>query len=150
MAEHLADRFGGLVVPDLAEDFLEEALREQFLGDGERDAAGAQVEKLGGVDLAGRRAVRALHVVGFDLEAREGVGLRVRREQEVAVGLVGVGALGVGGDLDQPREDGARLAQQGVGPFPSSPEQFATLLKSELVKWANVVRDAKIPRGSLY
>ena len=78
------------------------------------DAAGAQVEELGGVDLAGRRAVRALHVVGFDLEAGQGIRFGVRREQEVAVRLVGVGALGVRGDLDEAREDRARLAEQGV------------------------------------
>ena len=49
-AEHLAHRGGGFFVADLGEDFLEEALREQFLGDGERDAAGAQVEEFGGAD----------------------------------------------------------------------------------------------------
>jgi len=58
--------------------------------------------------------VRALHVVGLDLEAGQGVGLGVGREQEVAVGLVGVRALGVRGDLDQAGEDRARLAEQGV------------------------------------
>ncbi len=35
-----------------------------------------------------------------------------------------------------------RLAEQGVEAVPSSPEQFATFIKSETIKWAKVVKDA--------
>ena len=58
--------------------------------------------------------MRALHVVGLDLEAGQGVGLGVGREQEVAVGLVGVRALGVGRHLDEAGENRAGLAQQRI------------------------------------
>jgi tripartite-type tricarboxylate transporter receptor subunit TctC len=34
-----------------------------------------------------------------------------------------------------------KLAQQGLEPTPSSPEEFAAFLRSELAKWAKVVRD---------
>ena len=46
---------------------------------------GHQVEEQLAVDLPDRRGVRAAHVVGVDLEARDGVRVGLRREQQVAV-----------------------------------------------------------------
>ena len=43
-----------------------------------------------------------------------------------------------------------QIAGFDLEPIGSSPEQMASHMNAELVKWANVVRDAKIPRGSLY
>jgi tripartite-type tricarboxylate transporter receptor subunit TctC len=37
-----------------------------------------------------------------------------------------------------------RLAEQGVDTAPTTPEQFAEFIKSEIVKWAKVVKDAGI------
>jgi tripartite-type tricarboxylate transporter receptor subunit TctC len=37
-----------------------------------------------------------------------------------------------------------RLAEQGVDTTPTTPEQFAEFIKSEIVKWAKVVKDAGI------
>jgi len=37
-----------------------------------------------------------------------------------------------------------RLVNDGTDPVGSSPEQFAEYIKSELVKWAKVARDAGI------
>ena len=76
------------------------------------DAARAQVEHRVFVELADRRAVRALHVVGEDLELRLGVDLRVVGEQQRLVGLLRVGLLRVLPDDDLAVEDGARPAGQ--------------------------------------
>ena len=84
---------------------------EEFLGDFQRDPAGTQVEELVLVDLASRRTVRALHIVSFDLQTREGIRFGVRREQEVPVRLVGIRALGIRGDFDEARENRAGLAE---------------------------------------
>ncbi len=51
--------------------------------------------------------MRAAHVVRLDFQVREGVGARAGAQQEVAVGLVRVGALRLGVHADQPAEDRA-------------------------------------------
>ena len=71
-----------------------------------------QVEELVLVDLADRRAVGAAHVVGADLQPRHRVDARLVGQHQVAVGLVGVGALRVRLDPDQPGEDLARAVAQ--------------------------------------
>ena len=43
-----------------------------------------------------------------------------------------------------------QIAGFDLEPIGNSPEQMVSHVSAELVKWANVVRDAKIPRGSLY
>ena len=91
-----------------------------------RSAAGAvepaahQVVERLGIDPADRRAVRAAHVVGLDLETRDGVGMRLRRQHQVAVLLVGVGLLRVLGDADhaapdRPRRLGQHALEEQVG-----------------------------------
>jgi tripartite-type tricarboxylate transporter receptor subunit TctC len=35
-------------------------------------------------------------------------------------------------------------------PIGSSPEQMASHVNAELAKWANVVRDAKLPRATVH
>jgi tripartite-type tricarboxylate transporter receptor subunit TctC len=35
-----------------------------------------------------------------------------------------------------------KLALQGAEPFVSDPEQFAAMLKSEMAKWAKIVKDS--------
>ena len=77
------------------------------------EAAGAQVEHRVVVELPDRRAVRALHVVGEDLELRLGVDLRVVGEQQRAVGLLGVGLLRVRPDDDLAVEHRARACRRG-------------------------------------
>ena len=75
-------------------------------------AARAQVEDRVVVELADRRAVRALHVVGEDLELRLGVDRRVVGEQQRPVRLLGVGLLRVLADDDLAVEDRARRAAE--------------------------------------
>jgi hypothetical protein len=60
------------------------------------------------------RAVRAAHVVGEDLEARDAVGTRQVGEQQVAVRLVGVRALRPFRHLDQPLVDAAGAVLQAA------------------------------------
>ena len=73
-------------------------------------AARTQVEHRLVVQLPDRRAVRALHVVGEDLELRVRVDGRVVRQQQRAVGLLGVGLLRVLADDDAAVEDALALA----------------------------------------
>ena len=77
------------------------------------EAARAQVEDRVLVELADRRAVRALHVVGEDLELRLGVDRRVVGQQQRPVGLLGVGLLRVVPDDDLAVEDGAWRGRRG-------------------------------------
>ena len=37
-----------------------------------------------------------------------------------------------------------RLAQDGALPWPTTPDEFAALIKSEIAKWAKVVQAANI------
>ena len=77
------------------------------------DAARAQVEHRVLVELADRRAVRALHVVGEDLELRLRVDLRVVGQQQRLVRLLRVGLLRVLADDDLAVEDRARTCPPG-------------------------------------
>ena len=72
------------------------------------EPARGQVEELVPVDLGDRRRVRAAHVVGFDLEAGDRVGVGLGGEQQVAALLEGVGLLGAGVDADHPAPDRGR------------------------------------------
>ena len=76
------------------------------------DAARTQIEQRVLLDLADGRAVRALHVVGVDLQLRLGVDLRVIGEQQVAVGLLGVGLLRVFVHDDAAVKNAVRVARR--------------------------------------
>src|SRR4051812_11510873 len=102
--ERVADR----LELDPVEDLLVEAAHDQPLGLTPREPAGHAVEELVAVDLADRRPVRAAHVIRLDLEARDGVGVRLIGEEQVAVLLIGVCLLGVLGDADHPAPDRGR------------------------------------------
>ena len=71
-----------------------------------RDAARLHVEQRARVEFADRRAVRALHVVGEDLQ----LGLQIHRrgalEQQPAQRLLAVGLLRIARDLDRGGEAG--------------------------------------------
>ena len=58
------------------------------------EAARTEIENAFVVQLADGRAVRAFHVIGINLELRLGVGGRVVGQQQIFVGLLGVGFLG--------------------------------------------------------
>ena len=76
------------------------------------DSARAQIEQSILIDLADRRAMGALHVIGMDLQLRLGVNSRVIGEQQIAVRLFGVGLLRVLMDNDAPVEYSMRLRIQ--------------------------------------
>ena len=78
------------------------------------NAAAAQIEELVRIELADRRAVAALHVVGEDLELRLAVDLGLRRQQQRLVHLIAVGLLRAARDLDLALKHAARPAGQDV------------------------------------
>src|SRR5208283_4776646 len=112
--DQLAQRAVELVALEAVQDLLEEAEDQELVRRLRGDAAGLEVELLLGVYPGARGAVGAADVVRLDLEAGEGVGLRLVAQHKVAVALVGVRLLGVGIDYDQAGEDRARLVQEGV------------------------------------
>src|SRR3954447_2818420 len=84
---------------DALDELGEEAADDQPPGLDLRDAAGLQVEELLVVEPAGGAGVaRADDLAGLDLEVGHRVGTCPLGEHEVAVELVGVGALGGGAD----------------------------------------------------
>ena len=110
--------------PDALHQVGGEGVGEQAPRRLDADAARAQVEDRVLVELADGRAVRAAHVVGEDLELGIGVDQRLRGEQQVAAGLLGVGLLRLRVDVDAAVEDAARalvehaleqLVARGVG-----------------------------------
>ena len=87
---------------------MDQQIRASIVG----DAARAQIEHRVLVELPDRRAMRALHVVGEDLELRLRVDLRLVGQEQRLVGLLRVGLLRVLPDDDLAVEDGARAAGQ--------------------------------------
>src|SRR5262249_58378651 len=73
-------------------------------------ASASQIEDRLRRQLTLGRTVSALHVVGEDLEPRFAVDLDAVGEQQVLVGLGGVGLLRIGAHDDAPVEDGAGRA----------------------------------------
>ena len=63
-------------------------------------SAAAQVKELLFFELADRRAVGAAELVRFDFQNRAGVAADFLAQHEIAIGLVGVGAVGVLFDFD--------------------------------------------------
>ena len=63
------------------------------------------VEDLLAIDAATGGAVRAPHVVGLDLEARDRVGPRLMRQHECVIALVAVSFMGGFVDLDHAAPD---------------------------------------------
>ena len=78
------------------DDFGAEREGEQIARRSLRQAAALQIEDFVGVELSDGRAVRALDVVGEDLELRLGVDTRFGRQQQIAARLRRIGALRAG------------------------------------------------------
>ena len=63
---------------------------------GRVDAARAQIEQLRFVELPDGGAVSAFHIVGVNFQFRLGVDFRIPRQQQIVVGLEGIGLLRAG------------------------------------------------------
>ena len=84
---------------DLLHDLGEEAEHDEAAGLVFGDAASLQVEQLLVVEAAGgARVAGTADVAGLDLEVRDRLGARALGQDEVAVGLVRVGAHGIRSD----------------------------------------------------
>src|SRR5687767_2082880 len=78
---------------DLADYLFRKTIGQQAATKFQIQTASLEVEQLFVVDLAHRRSVRALHVIRVDLQLRFGINPRLRRQQQVLVGLHRVGLL---------------------------------------------------------
>lgn len=101
LADDLTGGFGEFLVLDIIEYFFEESVNDQFLSRFLRNASSEHVEDFVILDLARGGSVAAFYIVGFDLQAREGVGLCRIAQQEVSVCLVGIRLLRAVIDFDQ-------------------------------------------------
>ena len=91
LLEPKLERGDGDAVDDLGAERISEEVARRSVG---KPAAG-QIEHRLAVELADGGAMRALDVVGENLELRLGVDVRFRGQQQVAARLRRVGALGV-------------------------------------------------------
>src|SRR5437867_5637195 len=98
------DRFG----LDSSDDIAPERIYQEIAGRLQADAAGTQVEKGILIETADGGAMVALHIVGANFQLRLGVDHRAIREQQILVGLPGVGLLRVRAHEDPAIEDPAR------------------------------------------
>ena len=89
----------------LAQERLDQKVSRQGLGNSPR----AHIKQRGFIQLAGRRPVRTLDVIGVNLQFRLGIHLGPVGEQQCLCKLVAVGALGVGMDNDAPLKDAPGL-----------------------------------------
>ena len=86
-------------------DLTRERMNEHAAGCFGPDASRTQVENRLLIKLPDRRAVRAFHIIRIDLKLRLGIHCGVVREEKVLVGLLGVGFLRDGMDIDASMED---------------------------------------------
>src|SRR4029077_12241092 len=97
-------------VGDAGQDIRGEAVGEEALRRLRRESPASQIEERVGIQGAAGGAMGALHVVGVNLELRLAVGARVTREEQVVVGLLGVGPLCAGAYDDAAVEHAASVA----------------------------------------
>src|SRR5664279_5140943 len=95
---------------DAVDHVLRERVGQQAAGLALADAARLQVEQGFGVELADGGAMGAAHIVGEDLQLGFGIHHGVVGEDQVLIGLLGIGLLGVLADDDLAVEYGVGLA----------------------------------------
>ncbi len=93
--------------PDAADDVVGEGIGQQPAALVAADAPCPQVKQLFLVELADAGAMGTLHVVGVDFQLRFGVNDGIVGQQQRLVGLLGVGLLGVGVNVNLAVEDAA-------------------------------------------
>src|ERR1039458_1758981 len=108
LANEFRNELAGRRIVHAIEALRSESVEQQVARGGLFDSARAQVEELLFFNLAYGGAMRALDVVGVDFELRLGVDARIITEEQIAVGLLGVGLLRVLVTYDAAVEDAAR------------------------------------------
>ena len=96
-------------MPNALNDLAGEPVQKHSPCGGWVESPGSQIKDRVVIHLADRRPVGALHVVGINLELRLRVRRRIVAEQQVFVGLLGVGFLRAGLHEDAAVKDTARL-----------------------------------------
>src|ERR1035437_8131461 len=99
---------------DAIDYVLRECVGQQAAGLALADAARLQVEERFAVELADGGAMGAAHIVGEDLQLGFGIHHGVVGEDQVLVGLLGIGLLCVLADDDFAVEDGVGLAVENA------------------------------------
>ena len=92
--DHVADGFAQGGDLDAADDFVAEGVAEHGDGTAAGDATGLKIEEGIGVELASGAAVGAFDVVVVDFEEGACIGVGFGGEEDVAVGLAGIGLDG--------------------------------------------------------
>ncbi len=98
-----------------------------------RQAARAQVEEGGLVELAHGRAVGALHVLGVDLELGLGVDLGLRRQEQVVIRLLRVRAVRAGVHQRLAVEHTARAPVQDAAVFLGAPGRAHAVIHAGVI-----------------
>src|SRR5262249_45848349 len=92
---------------DTADDVVGKGVSQQLPGLLLADAARLQIEDLFLIELANARSVRALDIIGVNLQLRLGVDHCIVRQQQRLVGLACVRLLGILVDVNLAVEDAA-------------------------------------------
>ncbi len=111
--DHLLEPFAKLDNRDPFQDLAGEGKGQELARFVASDAARTQIEDRFFIEPTDGGTVGAANVVGEDLELRIRVDDRVVGEQEIAVGLLGVGLLRVLVDDDPAVEDRLRATRRG-------------------------------------
>jgi hypothetical protein len=84
------------------DDFVQKASHNEALGNGNRNAAGAEIEEFVLIDLPRSRAVGAADVIGEDFQTGHRVRFGVVAQEKIANFLIGIGEMGVWFYSNQP------------------------------------------------
>ena len=90
---------------DALHNWVEESFHDQPLGFLLGNAARLEIEQRFLFQFTDRRAVRTADIIGQNFQAWNGIGARLRAEDEIPVGLVPVGLLRAGRHVDHALPD---------------------------------------------
>ena len=109
--EHLRfERFSQWLELDLLEHIGRECVSQEALGLSGTDTSAPHIEKRSLIEPAYRRAVRAFHVVGKNLELRLRIDASCIRKQKIVVALLSISLLRFGMYVHLPVENSMRAA----------------------------------------
>src|ERR1035437_4344360 len=135
---------------DAIHHILRESVSQQAAGLAFADAARLQVEERFAVELADGGAMGAAHIVGEDLQLGFGIHHGVVGEDQVLVGLLGIGLLCVLADDDFAVEDGVGLAvENALVEFVAGAVRLGVLDDRMIVDVLRAVDDVEAVQGGV-